>query len=84
MIQIAKLEAWGIRFHGKTWLKYTDPAPIGAEAYGWRPFVWTRDVEKAEKWGSEDAARTFAERRCHGPFEIAKIGPNQRSVDRIA
>lgn len=74
-----KHDAFGIRFHGRTWLKYTKYAQIGAEAYGWRPFSWTGNVDEAEKWGSEDAAREFAERRCRGPFEIAKIRPNQRS-----
>lgn len=84
MIAYAPLDAYGIRFHGKAWLKFSNFAPIGAEAYGWRPYVWTTDVEKAEKWGSEFAARNFAERRCHGPFEIVKMGPNQQFVDRPA
>lgn len=84
MIAYAPLEAWGIRFHGKMWLRFNKFAALGAEAHGWRPFVWTANTELAEKWGSEAAARGFAQRRCIGPFEIAKIGPNQRTVDRIA
>lgn len=84
MIQFAPLEAWGIRFHGKMWLKFTKFAPMGSEAYGWRRFTWTNNIGLAEKWASEATARAFAERRCIGPFEIAKIGPNQRSVDHPA
>jgi hypothetical protein len=79
MIQYApRLDAYGIRFHGRAWLKFTQIAPLGAESYGWRPFSWTTDVNQAEKWGCEAAAREFAERRCHGPFEIAQIRPNQQ------
>jgi hypothetical protein len=74
------MDAYGIRFHGKAWLKFSNLAPLGAEAHGWRPYSWTQDVEKAEKWGSEAAARNFAERRCRGPFEIAQIKPNQHSA----
>lgn len=79
-----KIDAYGIRFHGRMWLKFSKLAPIGAEAYGWRPYSWTGNLNEAGKWGSEAAARSFAERRCHGPFEIAKIGPDRGSVDRIA
>lgn len=80
----ATIDRFGVCFHGKAWLKYSVFAALGAEAFGWRPFSWTTDPENAQKWYSEDAARAFAERRCIGPFEIAKIGPNQRSVDQIA
>jgi len=84
MINFEPPGAWGIRFHGKMWLVFGKIAPLGAETHGWRPYIWSKDVEKAERWGSETAARGFAERRLIGPFEIAKIGPNQRSVDHLA
>ena len=50
MIAYAPLDAFGIRFHGKVWLKFSNLAPLGAEVHGWRAYSWTTDVEKAEKW----------------------------------
>jgi hypothetical protein len=59
-------------------------ARLGAEALGWRPYSWTADLADAEKWLSETAATHFAERHCHGPFEVAEITADSSSVDRIA
>ncbi|MBZ9706083.1 hypothetical protein LB543_05035 [Mesorhizobium sp. ESP7-2] len=84
MITFSPLAAYGIRFHGKMWLKMSKLARIGAEAYGWRPYSWTSKPEDAEKWCSKTAATHFAERHCRGPFEVADFTAKSPGVDQIA
>ena len=46
----------------------------GDTANGWRPLVWTRDAARAEKFGSADAARSFAvERLGHSLFSVGAV-----------
>ncbi len=54
--------AFAIAFGPPTARRYLTPAetPEQPEATGWRPFIWVKDVERAEKFGSEEAAWTWA------------------------
>jgi hypothetical protein len=50
---------------------------------GWRPFIWVADLTDAEKFGSREAAETFAASALpHRQFEIieiaAKPGPSRK------
>lgn len=46
----------------------------GDPANGWRPLVWTKSADRAEKFGSADAARTFAvERLGHAEFSVGVV-----------
>ena len=43
---------------------------------GWRPYVWVRDIEWADKWAREDEARAFAEMNLpHDQFDVITIPP---------
>jgi hypothetical protein len=78
------LDAYGIRFHGRVWLKNALLTDGMRPNIGWRPFVWTKNADLAEKFGNEAGARHFAERYCRGPFEIVQIPRISGSVDRPA
>ena len=43
---------------------------------GWRPYIWVRDIELADKWAREDEARAFAVANLpHDQFDVITIPP---------
>lgn len=51
-----------VRFGAGTVRRYLAQAETtGERENGWRPFVWTKDRARAEKFSSAQAARTFAQ-----------------------
>lgn len=56
----------------RRYLAHADTA--GDIANGWRPLVWTRDTARSEKFGSAEAARTFAaDHLGHAQFSIGIV-----------
>lgn len=48
--------------------------PAEGQKLGYRPYVWTRNLERAEKFASRDAAQTWA--NCflpHDNYEIREL-----------
>ncbi|KQO78134.1 hypothetical protein ASF36_13960 [Methylobacterium sp. Leaf90] len=66
---------YAVRFGSGTarrFLAHADTA--GDAASGWRPLIWTKSVERAEKFDSTAAARTFAQERLgHSHFDVAIV-----------
>lgn len=53
-------QAFAIRFGAGKARRYLAHAQTeGAHAKGWRPFVWVKDIERAETFGSEASAQDF-------------------------
>lgn len=72
------MKAFVIRFHGKMMLALHPVAhrPQRGDASAWRPFVWTRDIVKAEKFDSHLAASLFASALDPQPiFDIVELTP---------
>lgn len=43
----------------------------GDRENGWRPFVWTKDLGRAEKFSSAESARAFAQKALgHTEFQV--------------
>jgi hypothetical protein len=66
--------AWGIRMHGARWVGQNMHGDRDHRR-GFRPFVWTRDIAAAEKYGSANDAAEHA---------TALIGPEGWEVQPIA
>lgn len=66
---------YAVRFGAGTARRYLAHADTAGDIVdGWRPFIWTKSVERAEKFGSAAAARAFAvERLGHSHFDVALV-----------
>lgn len=50
---------FGIRVHGRRWLKVTQPHKGPTTPIGWRAISWTPDLADAEKWSTRAGAESF-------------------------
>ena len=56
----------------------------GNHEQGWRPFVWTKDLARAEKFSSAEAARIFALGALgHAQWEIGIAPPSGRPNNNL-
>lgn len=78
------MTAYGIAFgRGKAKRFLALPAGEGPHAKGWRPFVWTASDAKAEKFGSDAAARLAGEALGHLEWRVVVIPPRSRPGGNI-
>lgn len=48
----------------------------GMDENGWRPFIWVKDIARAEKFGSRRSAETFArEALGHSQWDVGMAPP---------
>ncbi|MFB0491291.1 hypothetical protein ABIE45_003877 [Methylobacterium sp. OAE515] len=61
-----------VRFGAGSARRYLAQAgTAGERENGWRPFVWTKDLARAEKFSSAQAARTYAQNALgHTEFDV--------------
>lgn len=56
----------------------------GERPNGWRPFVWTKDLGRAEKFSDQDAAQTFGLAALkHDRFDIVIAPSYGRPTDDL-
>lgn len=64
---------YGIRFHGKRWLRKS-PEHVGPTVkMGWRGFTWTADPGEALLFSTRSVAELFGRVNLRGPFEVAEF-----------
>ena len=63
------MDVFVISFYGKRFLTLHSELlePVSERPTGWRRYVWTKDLARAEKWLTEDAATDFGLRNLLGP-----------------
>ncbi|GEP00531.1 hypothetical protein [Methylobacterium haplocladii] len=55
------MAAFAIRFGAGRAVRYlTLPDTVGEHAKGWRPFIWAKDIQRAELFSSEESAGAYA------------------------
>lgn len=61
-----------VRFGAGTAKRYLAQADASGEREnGWRPFVWTKDLARAEKFASAESARAYAQKVLgHTQFQV--------------
>lgn len=70
--------AYVVRFGaGKARRFLAQASTAGDHAKGWRTFIWTKDIARAEKFSSGEAARSFALKALgHALWEVAVAPPS--------
>lgn len=66
---------YGIRFHGKRWLRKSPEHTGPTTKMGWREFTWTVDPGEALLFATRSVAELFGRVNLRGPFEVAEF-PN--------
>ncbi|WP_066922943.1 hypothetical protein [Methylobacterium sp. CCH5-D2] len=60
------------------------PDAEGSRAKGWRPFTWTKDIARAEKFGSPEKACAFAaEHLPHDQWDVGVAPPHGLPTDDL-
>lgn len=82
------MRAFVIRFHGKLMLAHHPVLhrPQRGDASGWRPYVWTKDIARAEKFDNEFAAQDFARivLKPDHSFDVVELTPRPLSPTGVA
>lgn len=67
------MDCYVISFHGgKRYLRLN--YVVGFAPQGWRPYIWTRHLEYAEKFDTRKGAEVFATRYLGGSFAVVNVG----------
>ena len=69
---------YAIRFGAGRAVRYLAKAEtFGDRAKGWRPFVWVKDIQRAELFSSEESARAYGRDHLgHDRFQIV-VAPSR-------
>jgi hypothetical protein len=79
------MKAFAIAFRSGIYLAFHDHVCPEQANSGWRPFVWTKKVEKAEKFLTSGAARNFGERSIpHSAWHVTELTENGAQPVSIA
>lgn len=66
---------FGAGLTARRFLAHADTA--GDIVNGWRPLVWTKDIQRAEIFGSEEAATTFARQKLGHDRWAVVVAPSR-------